>query len=146
MFMFSTLYSQRNHFVINDLMHIVFLCSQIVALAWLQYFQYTNMYCNLWSCSLIKMMKYFHCTTNKPLSIYWNEQFPTKCTNDHLASLLVSAETRKLMEQILASSGDKDETSARVAALLAGSSLTTTRGAKRGDGREVDMVQYEGSK
>merc|ERR1719300_1304853 len=48
----------------------------------------------------------------------------------------MSAETRKLMEQILASSGDKDETSARVAALLAGSSLTTTRGAKRGDGRE----------
>jgi len=57
----------------------------------------------------------------------------------------LSAETRKLMEQILASSGDKDETSARVAALLAGSSLTTTRGAKRGDGREVDMVQYEGT-
>jgi len=57
----------------------------------------------------------------------------------------MSAETRKLMEQILASSGDKDETSARVAALLAGSSLTTTRGAKRGDGREVDMVQYEGT-
>merc|ERR1719422_1002398 len=55
------------------------------------------------------------------------------------------AETRKLMEQILASSADKDETSARVAALLAGSSLTTTRGAKRGDGREVDMVQYEGT-
>merc|ERR1711973_897602 len=35
--------------------------------------------------------------------------------------------------------------SGRVAALLAGSSLTTTRGAKRGDGREVDMVQYEGT-
>lgn len=57
----------------------------------------------------------------------------------------LSAETRKLMEQILASEAGKDETSARVAALLAGSSLTTTRGAKRGEGREVDMVQYEGA-
>jgi len=57
----------------------------------------------------------------------------------------MSAETRKLMEQILASEAGKDETSARVAALLAGSSLTTTRGAKRGEGREVDMVQYEGA-
>jgi len=55
----------------------------------------------------------------------------------------LSAETRKLMEQILATEAGKDETSARVAALLAGSSLTTTRGAAKVEGREIDAVQYE---
>jgi len=57
----------------------------------------------------------------------------------------MSAETRKLMEQIMANSEGTDEVNSRVAALLAGSSLTTTKGAKKGDGREIDMVQYDGA-
>ena len=56
---------------------------------------------------------------------------------------VVSAETRKLMEQILASEAGNDEASARVAALLAGSSLTTTKGAAKVEGRQIDAVQYE---
>ena len=58
----------------------------------------------------------------------------------------MSAETRKLMEQIMANAEGTDEVNSRVAALLAGSSLTTTKGAKKGDGREIDMVQYEGGR
>ena len=58
----------------------------------------------------------------------------------------MSAETRKLMETVLASEANKDEMSARVAALLAGTSLTTTRGAAKGEGRQVDSVEYNGGK
>ena len=46
----------------------------------------------------------------------------------------------------MANADGTDEVTSRVAALLAGSSLTTTKGAKKGDGREVDMVQYEGGR
>ena len=47
------------------------------------------------------------------------------------------------MEQVLASGGGED-VSARVAALLAGSNLTTSKGVAKGEGREVDGVEYEG--
>ena len=55
----------------------------------------------------------------------------------------MSAETRKLMEQVLASKANEDEMSSRVATLLAGTSLTTTKGFK-GEGRQVDAVEYNG--
>ena len=64
----------------------------------------------------------------------------------HIATVVVSAETRKLMEQIMANAEGTDEVNSRVAALLAGSSLTTTKGASKVNGREVDMVQYDGGK
>merc|ERR1719367_2725980 len=57
----------------------------------------------------------------------------------------MSAETRKLMEQIMANAEGTDEVNSRVAALLAGSSLTTTKGASKVNGREIDMVQYDGA-
>merc|ERR1719288_526131 len=57
----------------------------------------------------------------------------------------MSAETRKLMEQIMANAEGTDEVTSRVAALLAGSSLTTTKGASKVNGREIDMVQYDGA-
>ena len=41
--------------------------------------------------------------------------------------ILVSAESRALMQQILASSSSQDEISSRVAALLAGTALSTSR-------------------
>ena len=50
------------------------------------------------------------------------------------------------MEQILASNASQDEISSRVSALLAGTALSTTRGVAKGEGREIDMVQYEGGK
>ena len=54
----------------------------------------------------------------------------------------VSAESRKLMEQILASEADNAEASSRVAALLAGSNLTT-----RTEQRKVnDGVMYDEGK
>ena len=43
----------------------------------------------------------------------------------------MSAESRKLMDQILASEADNAEVSSRVAALLAGSNLTTKAGVTR---------------
>ena len=46
----------------------------------------------------------------------------------------------------MANSEGTDEVNSRVAALLAGSSLTTTKGTKKGDGREIDMVQYDGGR
>ena len=65
--------------------------------------------------------------------------------NINIDNPTVSAETRKLMEQVLASKANEDEMSSRVATLLAGTSLTTTKGFK-GDGRQVDMVEYNGGK
>merc|ERR1719385_377023 len=57
----------------------------------------------------------------------------------------LSPESRALMEQILASNASQDEISSRVSALLAGTALSTTRGVAKGEGREIDMVQYEGA-
>jgi len=57
----------------------------------------------------------------------------------------LSPEARELMEKILASSASQDEISSRVSALLAGTALSTTRGVEKGEGREIDMVQYEGT-
>lgn len=66
------------------------------------------------------------------------------CPRD-AACVLVSAESRALMEQALASEADNQQMSARVAALLAGSSLTTKQGVRLpGEPRQVDMVQYDG--
>ena len=56
----------------------------------------------------------------------------------------MSPETRALMEQVLASGGGGEDVSGRVAALLAGTSLTTSKGVGRGEGREVETVEYEG--
>merc|ERR1719153_1250261 len=57
----------------------------------------------------------------------------------------LSAESRALMEQILASNSSQDEISSRVAALLAGTALSSTKGLKKGEGREIDMLEYEGA-
>eukprot|EP00091_Calanus_sinicus_P012383 TRINITY_DN2794_c0_g1_i4.p1 TRINITY_DN2794_c0_g1~~TRINITY_DN2794_c0_g1_i4.p1 ORF type:complete len:974 (-),score=303.85 TRINITY_DN2794_c0_g1_i4:613-3534(-) len=57
----------------------------------------------------------------------------------------LSPESRALMEQILASSGSQDEISSRVSALLAGTALSTSRGLKKGEGREIEMAEYEGA-
>jgi len=57
----------------------------------------------------------------------------------------MTPETRALMEQVLASGGGGEDVSARVTALLAGSSLTTSKGVARGEGREVETVEYEGA-
>jgi len=57
----------------------------------------------------------------------------------------LSAESRALMEQILASNSSQDEISSRVAALLAGTALSSTKGLKKGGGREIDMLEYEGA-
>jgi len=57
----------------------------------------------------------------------------------------MTPETRALMEQVLAGSGGGEDVSGRVAALLAGSSLTTTKGVAKGEGREVEAVEYEGA-
>jgi len=57
----------------------------------------------------------------------------------------LSPEARALMESILASSASQDEISSRVSALLAGTALSTTRGVDKVNGREIDMVQYEGT-
>ena len=51
----------------------------------------------------------------------------------------VTAESRKLMDQILASEADNAEVNSRVAALLAGSNLTTKQGVRRVN----DGVQYD---
>ena len=51
------------------------------------------------------------------------------------------------MEQILASEADNAEVNSRVAALLAGSNLTTKAGVRPGEQRMVnDGVQYDGGK
>jgi len=57
----------------------------------------------------------------------------------------MSAETRALMEQVLAAGDGTEDVSGRVAMLLAGSSLTTTKGVAKGQSREVDTVDYEGA-
>eukprot|EP00092_Neocalanus_flemingeri_P066676 GFUD01081262.1.p1 GENE.GFUD01081262.1~~GFUD01081262.1.p1 ORF type:complete len:1085 (+),score=306.25 GFUD01081262.1:146-3400(+) len=57
----------------------------------------------------------------------------------------LSPESRALMEQILASTSSQDEISSRVSALLAGTALSTSRGVAKGEGREIDMVEYEGA-
>jgi len=57
----------------------------------------------------------------------------------------LSPEARALMESILASTASQDEISSRVSALLAGTALSTTRGVDKVNGREIDMVQYEGT-
>merc|ERR1719219_226768 len=57
----------------------------------------------------------------------------------------MTPETRALMEQVLASGGGAEDVSGRVAAMLAGSSLTTTKGVAKGEGREVETVEYEGA-
>jgi len=54
----------------------------------------------------------------------------------------ISPETRALMEQIMKSSGTQEEISGRVLALLAGSSLSTTRGVDRKN-TEIDLIDYE---
>ena len=59
---------------------------------------------------------------------------------------LVSPETRALMEQVLASGEGAEEVSGRVAMLLAGSSLTTSKGVSKGPGREVEAVSYDSGK
>ena len=48
------------------------------------------------------------------------------------------------MEQVLASGGGGEDVSGRVAALLAGSGLTTSKGVAKGETREVETVEYEG--
>merc|ERR1719309_957418 len=56
----------------------------------------------------------------------------------------LSAESRALMQQILASNSSQDEISSRVAALLAGTALSTSRGDKNPNLRdEVKMEQYD---
>ena len=50
------------------------------------------------------------------------------------------------MEQVLASGEGAEDVSGRVAALLAGSSLTTSKGVAKGEAREVETVEYEGGK
>ena len=57
---------------------------------------------------------------------------------------IVSPESRALMEQILASSASQDEISSRVSALLAGTALSSSRGLAKGEGREIEMAEYEG--
>eukprot|EP00092_Neocalanus_flemingeri_P008609 GFUD01009277.1.p1 GENE.GFUD01009277.1~~GFUD01009277.1.p1 ORF type:complete len:1024 (-),score=276.42 GFUD01009277.1:850-3921(-) len=57
----------------------------------------------------------------------------------------LSPESRALMEQILASTSSQDEISSRVSALLAGTALSSSRGVAKGEGREIDMVEYEGA-
>jgi len=57
----------------------------------------------------------------------------------------LSPESRALMEKILASESSQEEISSRVAALLAGTSLSTSRGLSNGERREIDMVEYEGA-
>jgi len=57
----------------------------------------------------------------------------------------LSPESRALMEQILASSASQDEISSRVSALLAGTALSSTRGLPKGEGREIEMAEYEGA-
>jgi len=57
----------------------------------------------------------------------------------------LSPEARALMEQILASNASQDEISSRVNALLAGTMLSTSKGVAKGEGRQIDMVQYEGA-
>jgi len=54
----------------------------------------------------------------------------------------ISKESRALIDQILKSNSSKDEISSRVAALLAGSALSTTRGVDRKH-TDVEMVNYE---
>ena len=56
----------------------------------------------------------------------------------------MSPETRALMEQVMAAGDGSEDVSGRVAMLLAGSSLTTTKGVAKGQSREVDTVNYEG--
>ena len=70
-------------------------------------------------------------------------------TNKHNTDFilsLVSPETRALMEQVLASGAGAEEVSGRVAMLLAGSSLTTSKGVAKGPGREVEAVSYDTGK
>jgi len=56
----------------------------------------------------------------------------------------VSEESRALMQQILASNSSQDEISSRVAALLAGTALSTSRGDKTANLRgDVKMEQYD---
>ena len=65
--------------------------------------------------------------------------------NDKLFyKLIVSNENRKLMEQILAKSvNDQQEIGSRVAALLAGTSLTTTSGVEIRRREPVEEIGYE---
>jgi len=59
-------------------------------------------------------------------------------------SLGVSAESRALMQQILASNSSQDEISSRVAALLAGTALSTSRGEmKASQYGDVEQVTYD---
>lgn len=57
----------------------------------------------------------------------------------------LSPESRALMEQILASTASQDEISSRVSALLAGTALSSSRGLAKGEGREIEMAEYEGA-
>merc|ERR1712106_1288800 len=54
----------------------------------------------------------------------------------------ISPETRALMDQILKSSGSQEEISGRVLALLAGSSLSSTRGVDRKH-TDIDLIDFE---
>ena len=56
----------------------------------------------------------------------------------------VSAESRALMQPVLASEADNAEVSSRVQALLAGSNLTTRGGLAPADQRHIEAVNYDG--
>ena len=73
-------------------------------------------------------------------------RYPTPSKSSFICLLIgaVSPETRALMEQILASGENQEEIQSRVAALLAGTALTTSKGVAKGEGREVELLQYEG--
>jgi len=55
----------------------------------------------------------------------------------------MSPESRALMQQILASGASQDEVASRVAALLAGTALSSSRDFQRADGSGVDAIGYE---
>jgi len=57
----------------------------------------------------------------------------------------LSPESRALMQQIMASGASQEEMASRVAALLAGTALSTSRGLARPQGAGVDTVGYEGT-
>jgi len=55
----------------------------------------------------------------------------------------MSPESKALMQQILASGASQDEVANRVAALLAGTALSSSRDFARADGTGVDAIGYE---
>lgn len=57
----------------------------------------------------------------------------------------MSPESKALMQQILASGASQEEVASRVAALLAGTALSSSRGFNKADGSGVEAVGYEGT-